>query len=57
MFGLLYFAQGAVMSYFTALNALYLRSFNISMTQIGLISALALLSDRVNLLRLQCFLS
>ena len=60
MFGLLYFAQGAVLSYFTALNAIYLLSFGLNLGQIGLISGIALtpfvlkiflgiLSDRVNL--------
>ena len=63
MFALLYFAQGAVLSYFTALNAIYLLSFNISMSKIGLISGIALtpfvlkiflgiLSDKVNLFKL-----
>jgi len=63
MFGLLYFAQGAVLSYFTALNALYLLSHDLEMTQIGVFSAIALLpfvikiffgmiSDRFNLLGL-----
>lgn len=63
MFALLYFAQGAVLSYFTALNAIYLLSFDISMSKIGLISGIALtpfilkiflgiLSDRVNLFKL-----
>ncbi len=63
MFGLLYFAQGSVLSYFTALNAIYLLSFNISMSKIGLISGIALtpfilkiflgiLSDKVNLFHL-----
>ncbi len=61
LFALLYFAQGSILSYFTALNALYLRSFALSMSQIGVFSAIALtpfvlkiflgmLSDRVNLL-------
>lgn len=61
LFALLYFAQGSILSYFAALNALYLRSFELSMSQIGLFSAIALtpfilkiflgmLSDRVNLL-------
>ena len=36
MFGLLYFAQGSILSYFTALNALYLLSFDVSLAQIGL---------------------
>ncbi len=59
MFGLLYFAQGSVLSYFTALNAIYLLSFGLNLGQIGLISGIALtpfvlkiflgiLSDRVN---------
>lgn len=63
MFAMLYFAQGAVLSYFTALNAIYLLSFNISMSKIGLISGIALtpfvlkiflgiLSDKVNLFKL-----
>jgi MFS transporter, PAT family, beta-lactamase induction signal transducer AmpG len=63
MFGMLYFAQGAILSYFTALNAIYLLSFGLSMTQIGIISAtamlplilkifLGMLSDRVNLFKL-----
>ena len=60
-FGLLYFAQGAILSYFTALNALYLLSFDLTMSQVGIFSAIALtpfvlkiflgmVSDRVNLL-------
>jgi PAT family beta-lactamase induction signal transducer AmpG len=61
MFGLLYFAQGAILSYFTALNALYLLSFDLTMSQVGIFSAIALtpfvlkiflgmISDKVNLL-------
>ena len=61
MFGLLYFAQGAILSYFTALNALYLLSYDLTMSQVGVFSAVALtpfvlkillgmLSDKVNLL-------
>lgn len=60
MFALLYFAQGSVLGYFTSLNALYLRSFDLPMSQIGIFSAIALtpmilkifwgmLSDKVNL--------
>ena len=63
MFGLLYFAQGAIFSYFTALNALYLLSFDLTMSQVGLFSAIALtpfvlkiflgiVSDKVKLLGL-----
>lgn len=43
VFSLLYFAQGSVLGYFTALNALYLRSFDLSMTRIGLFSAIAII--------------
>jgi PAT family beta-lactamase induction signal transducer AmpG len=61
MFGLLYFSQGTVFSYFTALNALYLLENGLQMSDIGLFAAIALvpfvlkiflgmLSDRVNLL-------
>ena len=60
MFALLYFSQGSIMAYFTALNALYLNSFGISMSKVGLIGTIALipfvlkiflgmLSDKVNL--------
>ncbi|NTV35854.1 MAG: hypothetical protein HGA53_02780, partial [Anaerolineaceae bacterium] len=63
MFALLYFTQGTVLSYFTALNALYLLSRGITMTNIGIFATIALipfvikiflgmLSDRVNLFRL-----
>ncbi len=61
MFALLYFSQGSIMAFFTALNALYLRSFGLDMTRIGLIGTIALipfvikiffgmLSDKYNLL-------
>ena len=60
IFGLPYFVQGAILSFFTALNAIYLLSFNVSMAQIGIMGAIAMipfvlkifmgmLSDRVNL--------
>jgi len=60
LFGLLYFTQGTVLSYFTALNALYFLSRGLSMTSVGIFSSIALipfvvkiflgmLSDRVNL--------
>lgn len=63
MFGLLYFTQGTILSYFTALNALYLLSRGLTMTNVGIFSAIALvpfvikiflgmLSDRVNVLGL-----
>jgi MFS transporter, PAT family, beta-lactamase induction signal transducer AmpG len=60
MFGLLYFSEGTVFSYFTALNALYLLSRGITMTNVGIFATIALipfvikvflgmLSDKVNL--------
>lgn len=61
MFGLLYFTQGTILSYFTALNALYLLEYGIDMTRIGIMGTIALLpfvikvflgmlSDKVNFL-------
>ena len=61
LYALLYFAQGTVLSYFTALNPIYLRGHGLSMSQVGLIGTIGLLpfvikiffgmlSDRVNLL-------
>ena len=63
MFGLLYFTQGTVLSYFTALNGLYFLSRGLSMTDVGVFGTIALipfvikiflgmLSDRVNLLKM-----
>jgi PAT family beta-lactamase induction signal transducer AmpG len=63
MFALLYFAQGSIMSFFTALNALYLQSFGLDMSQVGVIGTIAMipfvlkiflgmLSDRVNFFKL-----
>lgn len=60
MFGLLYFTQGTILSYFTALNALYFLSKGLSMTSVGIFATIALIpfvikvflgmwSDRVNL--------
>jgi PAT family beta-lactamase induction signal transducer AmpG len=42
MFGLLYFAQGSIMSYFTSLNALYLQGFKLNMAEIGTIGTVAM---------------
>ena len=61
MFGSLYFSQGTVFAYFTSLNALYFLSKGLSMGDVGIFGAIALipfvikiflgmLSDRVNLL-------
>ena len=63
LFGLLYFTQGSIMGYFTSLNALYLKGFNLTMAQIGSIGTIAMLpfvlkiflgmlSDKFNLLNL-----
>lgn len=63
MFGLIYFAEGAILSYFTSLNSLYLLSHNLTMSQVGLMGTIAIipfiikilfgmLSDRFNLLKL-----
>jgi PAT family beta-lactamase induction signal transducer AmpG len=63
MFASLYFTQGTILSYFTALNALYLLSRGLTMTDVGVFAAIALLpfvlkiflgmlSDRFNLLGL-----
>ena len=59
-FGLLYFIQGAILSYFTGFNGIYLISFGVDMKGVGLIGLigmtpfvlkifLGILSDRVNL--------
>lgn len=63
IFGLLYFIQGAILSYFTGFNGIYLLSFGVDMAGVGLIGLigmlpfvlkifLGILSDRVNLLGL-----
>lgn len=60
MFGSLYFTQGTILSYFTALNALYFLSRGLSMTSVGIFASIAMipfvikvflgmLSDKVNL--------
>ena len=60
LFGLLYFTQGTILSYFTALNALYFLSQGLTMTSVGIFASIALipfvvkiflgmLSDRFNL--------
>ena len=63
IFSLLYFIQGAILSYFTGFNGIYLLSFGVDMKGVGLIGLigmlpfvlkifLGILSDRVNLFRL-----
>ncbi len=60
MFGSLYFTQGTILSYFTALNAIYFLSRGLSMTDVGIFASIALIpfilkiflgmvSDRFNL--------
>ncbi|MCB2202438.1 MFS transporter [bacterium] len=60
MFGVLYFIQGAILSYFTGFNGIYLLSFGVDMKGVGLIGLigmtpfvlkifLGVLSDRVSL--------
>ncbi|MFZ5809525.1 MAG: MFS transporter [Chloroflexota bacterium] len=63
LFAAVYFLEGAVLTYFSAFNVLYLRSFDLSFSLIGIVGGITLLpfilkifigllSDRVNLLRL-----
>lgn len=63
MFGSLYFVQGTILSYFTALNPIYLRSYGLSMTEVGIIGTIGMipfvikiffgmLSDRFNFFKL-----
>lgn len=63
MFGSLYFSQGTILSYFTALNALYFLDRGLDMSAVGIFGSIALipfvikiflgmLSDRINLLGL-----
>ena len=63
LFGSIYFIEGAILTYFSGFNALYLRSFDLSYTRIGVAGGIALLpfvlkifigmwSDKVNLLGL-----
>lgn len=61
LFGSIYFIEGAILTFFSGFNALYLRSFDLSYSLIGTAGAVALLpfvlkifigmlSDKVNLL-------
>ncbi len=60
LFSSVYFVEGAVLTYFSAFNVLYLRSFNLSYSLIGIVGGITLipfvlkifiglLSDKVNL--------
>jgi PAT family beta-lactamase induction signal transducer AmpG len=63
LFGAIYFVEGAVLTYFSTFNTIYLRTFDLSFTRIGIVGGITLipfvlkifiglLSDRVNLLGL-----
>lgn len=60
LFGALYFTQGTILGYFSSLNALYLLDNGLTMTDVGIFGAIALIpfvlkiflgmiSDRINL--------
>jgi MFS family permease len=62
LFGAVYFVEGAMLTYFSAFNVVYLRSFDLPFTKIGIVGGIALipfvlkifiglLSDRVNLFK------
>jgi PAT family beta-lactamase induction signal transducer AmpG len=50
LFGLLYFTQGTILSYFTALNALYLLDRGLTMTNVGIFSSIALIPFIIKIL-------
>jgi PAT family beta-lactamase induction signal transducer AmpG len=63
LFAAVYFVEGAVLTYFSAFNVLYLRSFDLSFSLIGIVGGITLipfvlkifiglLSDRVNLFKM-----
>lgn len=63
LFGTVYLLQGAVLTYFATFNTIYLRTFDLSFTRIGIVGGITLipfvlkvfiglLSDRLNLLGL-----
>lgn len=60
LFGAIYFVEGAMLTYFAAFNVIYLRSFDLSFTRIGIVGGftlapfvlkifIGLFSDRINL--------
>jgi MFS transporter, PAT family, beta-lactamase induction signal transducer AmpG len=62
LYAAVYFLEGAVLTYFTAFNVLYLRSFDLSFSLIGIVSGITLtpfvlkiliglLSDRISLFK------
>jgi len=63
LFGTVYFVEGAVLTYFSTFNTIYLRTFDLPFTRIGIVGGITLipfvlkifvglLSDRVNLVGL-----
>lgn len=50
MFALLYFTQGTILSYFTALNALYFLSRGLTMKDVGIFSSIALIPFVIKIL-------
>ncbi len=50
LFALLYFTQGTILSYFTALNALYLLERGLTMTSIGIFGSIALIPFVIKIL-------
>jgi len=50
LFGLLYFTQGTILSYFTAPNALYLLSRGLTMTSVGIFASIALIPFVIKIL-------
>jgi hypothetical protein len=43
LFGAVCFVQGAVLTYFSTFNALYLRTFDLSFTRIGIVGGITLI--------------
>ena len=44
LFTAVYFVEGTVLTYFSSFNILYLRSYNLSYSLIGIISAIAMMA-------------
>ena len=45
LFGAIYFVEGAVLTYFSTFNILYLRTFDLSFTRIGVVGGITLRKD------------
>ncbi len=50
LFGLLYFTQGTILGYFSALNALYLLQNGLDMADVGIFSSIALIPFMIKIL-------